>query len=158
MKALKASAFLPSFSGLLLRVAFSVLAFIPFGCSKSAKDTTIVGKVLTYGTDEIIDHPPVKVQLYREDLTSCWGCGTNYTVIDFIKDYYNKLVSYCGLGGKNKIRCPKGTYYVCDWGSLTDVENIYHFLYKDAIIFIKRKKETFDKIVSITKNRKKYRK
>lgn len=82
-------------------------------------------------------------------------CSGSY---DFIKDYYDKLVNYCDLGGKNKIRCPKGTYYVCDWGSLTDVENIYHFLYNDATIFLKRKKETFDKVVSITKNRKKYRK
>ena len=82
-------------------------------------------------------------------------CSGSY---DFIKDYYDKLVEYCGLKGKNKIRCPKGTYYVCDWGGLTDIENIYEFLYKGANIYLKRKKETFDKIISITKNRKKYRK
>ncbi len=62
---------------------FSLLLSLSLlSCSKFGKDTTIVGKVLTYGTEEIIDHPPVKVQLYREDRTSCWGCGTNYTVID----------------------------------------------------------------------------
>jgi hypothetical protein len=82
---------------------------------------------------------------------------------EFIKVYYDKLVEYCNLSGKNKIRCPKGTcqiakYYVCDWGSMSDIEKICEFLYKDATIYLERKKETFDKIVSITKNRKKYRK
>ena len=66
------------FQHLLIAVLFLSLT----ACLKSTKETTIVGKVLTYGTEEIIDHPPVKVQLYREDPTSCWGCGTNYTVID----------------------------------------------------------------------------
>jgi hypothetical protein len=37
---------------------------------------------LTYGTDEVIDHPPVLVQLYRQDHAGCWGCGYNYDVID----------------------------------------------------------------------------
>ena len=61
-------------------VAFS--AVMCASCSKSAKDTTIVGKVLTFGTEEIIDHPPVKVQLYRQDHAGCWGCGYSYPVID----------------------------------------------------------------------------
>lgn len=77
---------------------------------------------------------------------------------DFIRDYYNKLVGYAGLGGKNKIRCPKGTYYVCDWGSMSDIEKIYEFLYEDSTIYLNRKRETFDEIVSITKSKKKYRK
>ena len=65
----------------LLLLVFGILITLP-ACSKLTKETTIVGKVLTYGTEEIIDHPPVKVQLYRKDVTSCWGCGTNYTVVD----------------------------------------------------------------------------
>jgi len=77
---------------------------------------------------------------------------------DFIKEYYDKLVKFANLGGKNKIRCPKGTYYVVDWGSLSDVENIYKFLYKDSIVYLKRKKETFDRVISITKDKNKYRK
>ena len=82
-------------------------------------------------------------------------CSGSY---DFIKEYYDKLVIFANLGGKNKIRCPKGTYYVVDWGGLSDIENIYDFLYKDANVFLKRKKETFDKVVSITKDKNKYRK
>ena len=66
------------FQHLLIAVLFLSLS----ACLKSTKETTIVGKVLTYGTEEIMDHPPVIVQLYREDPTSCWGCGTNYTVVD----------------------------------------------------------------------------
>lgn len=76
----------------------------------------------------------------------------------FIKEYYDRLVKYCDLSGENKIRCPKGTYYVVDWGKLSDVEKIYDFLYKDATVFLSRKKETFDKVVSITKIKNKYRK
>lgn len=82
-------------------------------------------------------------------------CSGSY---DFIKEYYDRLVKYCGLSGKNKIRCPKDSYYVVDWGGLSDVEKIYEFLYKDSTVFLGRKKETFDKIVSITKEKNKYRK
>lgn len=76
---------------------------------------------------------------------------------DFINEYVNRLVKYCGVK-RNNIRQPKGTYYVIDWGGLSDVEKIYEFLYKDASIFLKRKKETFDKVMSINKNKTKYRK
>jgi hypothetical protein len=82
-------------------------------------------------------------------------CSGSY---DFIKDYYDKLVLFANLSGKNKIRCPKGTYYVVDWGGLSDIEKIYDFLYKDSNLFLKRKKETFDRVVSITKTKNKYRK
>jgi len=47
---------------------------------------------------------------------------------------------------------------VVDWGGLSDVENIYNFLYKDSTIYLKRKKETFEKVISITKDKNKYRK
>ena len=77
---------------------------------------------------------------------------------EFIKEYYDRLVKYCGLSGKNKIRSPKGTYYVVDWGGLSDVEKIYEFLYDGATVYLKRKRETFDKVVSITKDKNKYRK
>ena len=71
--------------------------------------------------------------------------------------YVDKLVEYCGVK-RNNIRCPKGTYHVIDWGGMSDVEKIYRFLYKDATVFLKRKKETFDKVMSIQLNKTKYRK
>lgn len=77
---------------------------------------------------------------------------------EFIQEYYNRLIKYCDLSGKNKIRCPVGSYYIVDWGGLSDIEKIYEFLYKDAKVYLRRKKETFDLVVSITKNKKKYRK
>jgi hypothetical protein len=90
---------------------------------------------------------------------SQWGqfniCSGSY---DFINEYYGKLIFYCNLSSKNKIRCLKGTYYVVDWGGLYDVENIYNFLYKDATVFLNRKKETFDIVINITKRKLKYRK
>jgi predicted acetyltransferase len=45
-----------------------------------------------------------------------------------------------------------------NWRGLLDIEKIYDFLYKDATVFLERKKETFDKVVSITKTKIKYRK
>jgi hypothetical protein len=76
---------------------------------------------------------------------------------EFIKEYVDNMVRYCGVK-KNNIRQPKGTYYVIDWGGLSDVESVYEFLYKDANIFLKRKKETYDKVMSINKAKNKYRK
>lgn len=76
---------------------------------------------------------------------------------DFIDVYVDKLVSYCGVK-KNNIRNPKGTYYVIDWGGLSDVERIYRFLYKDANIYLNRKKKTFEKVISINNTKIKYRK
>jgi hypothetical protein len=77
--------------------------------------------------------------------------------IDFISKYVDNLYKYANVK-KNNIRCPKGTYYVIDWGGLTDVENIFRFLYKDATVFLERKKETFDKVMLINSNKNKYRK
>jgi len=77
--------------------------------------------------------------------------------IEFINQYVDNLVEYANVK-KNNIRCPKGTYHVIDWGGLTDVENIYKFFYKDATVFLERKKETFDKVMLINSNKNKYRK
>jgi hypothetical protein len=76
---------------------------------------------------------------------------------DFIEVYVDKLVDYCGIT-RNKIRCPKGTYSVIDWGSFSDIERFYEFFYKDATIYLDRKKETFDRAISISKTKIKYRK
>lgn len=77
--------------------------------------------------------------------------------IEFINTYVDNLVKYANVK-RNNIRCPKGTYYLIDWGGLTDVENIYSFFYKDATVFLERKKATFDKVVYIHSNKNKYRK
>jgi hypothetical protein len=75
----------------------------------------------------------------------------------FIEEYVEKLNIYGNIT-KNKIRCPKGTYYVIDWGSFSDIEKFYYFFYKDATIYLERKKETFDRAISISKTKIKYRK
>lgn len=77
--------------------------------------------------------------------------------VDFINEYVDNMVKLCGVK-RNTIRCPKNTYYVIDWGGLSDVENLYKFLYENATVFLKRKKETFDKAFSINSNIRKYRK
>lgn len=76
---------------------------------------------------------------------------------DFIETYVNKLNEYCDIS-KNKIRCPKGTYYVIDWGSFSDIEKFYEFFYKDATVYLERKKETFKHAVTISRSKIKYRK
>jgi len=76
---------------------------------------------------------------------------------EFIYKFVDKLVEYANVK-RNKIRFLNENYYIIDWGGMTDVENIYNFLYKDATIFLERKKKTFDKVYNITKHRTKYRK
>lgn len=76
---------------------------------------------------------------------------------DFIEIYVDRLATYIGIK-KNNIRCPRGTYYVIDWGGLSDVERIYNFFYENATVFLKRKKETFDKVMDIHSKKLKYRK
>lgn len=76
---------------------------------------------------------------------------------DFIEEYVERLNKYCGIT-KNKIRCPKGTYNVIDWGSFSDIEKFYEFFYKDATVYLERKKETFDRAIAISKTKIKYRK
>lgn len=77
--------------------------------------------------------------------------------IDFIQKYVERLNEMCGIT-KNKIRCPKGTYSVIDWGSFSDIEKFYDFFYKDATVYLERKKKTFEFAVSISNSKIKYRK
>jgi len=76
---------------------------------------------------------------------------------DFIEKYVDRLNEMCGIT-KNKIRCPKGTYSVIDWGSFSDIEKFYDFFYKDATVYLERKKKTFEVAVSISNSKIKYRK
>ncbi len=51
-------------------------------CQKETfEDTSIQGKVLTYGTEEAIRHPPVRVVVYEEKEVSTWGSGNTYTPV-----------------------------------------------------------------------------
>ena len=75
----------------------------------------------------------------------------------FIETYVDRLNEVCGIT-KNKIRCPKGTYNVIDWGSFSDIEKFYDFFYKDATVFLERKKKTFEAAVTISNSKVKYRK
>lgn len=76
---------------------------------------------------------------------------------DFIEEYVERLNKYCSIT-KNKIRCPRGTYNVIDWASFSDIEKFYDFFYKDATVYLERKKETFDIAITISKSKIKYRK
>ena len=76
---------------------------------------------------------------------------------NFVEEYVDRLHVCCGIT-KNKIRNPKGTYYVIDWGSFGDIEKFYHFFYSNASVYLKRKKETFDIAVGISKTKIRYRK
>jgi hypothetical protein len=60
---------------------------------------------------------------------------------------------------KNSLYGPKDKEYkFLGWAKMTDIENIYHGFYDDSNFYLKRKKETFDKVMSIIKDKKKYRK
>ena len=77
----------------------------------------------------------------------------------FIEKYVNILVEKANVK-RNKImdRKTNGRYYVIDWGGLTDVENIYNFLYKDAKTYLDRKKEKYDNVMILNSKTIKYRK
>lgn len=76
---------------------------------------------------------------------------------NFIEEYVDRLYAHCGIN-KNKIRNPKGSYYVIDWGSFSDIEKFHDFFYRDATVYLKRKKETFDRALDISKTKTRYRK
>lgn len=60
---------------------------------------------------------------------------------------------------KNSLYGPKDkNYRFLGWGSMTDIEKIYKGFYEDSNFFLYRKKETFDSVINIIKDKKKYRK
>jgi len=151
------------------------ISYLTITSSKTKKDLENLG--ITSRKTRVIKYPKIQENLQNHFMRGVFdgdGCITLRTdrrdgnqrgqfnicsgSQDFIKEFYDRLVKYCNLSGKNKIRNPIGTYYVVDWGGLSDIEKIHDFLYKDATIFLERKKQTFDKVVSITKTKTKYRK
>lgn len=60
---------------------------------------------------------------------------------------------------KNSLYGPKNkNYKFLGWGSMSDIEKIYNGFYEDSNFYLKRKKETFDEVMSIIVNKLKYRK
>jgi hypothetical protein len=47
---------------------------------------------------------------------------------------------------------------IIDWGSFSDIEKFYDFFYKNATVYLERKKKTFEVAVSISNSKIKYRK
>ena len=60
---------------------------------------------------------------------------------------------------KNTLYGPKDkNYKFLGWASMSDIEKIYKGFYEDSNYFLYRKKETFDDVINIIKDKKKYRK
>ena len=60
---------------------------------------------------------------------------------------------------KNSLYGPKDKdYKFLGWGGMKDIESIYHGFYDNSNFYLKRKKETFDKVMNTIKDKKKYRK
>jgi hypothetical protein len=57
-------------------IAIFVLSIVFVSCNKS-KQTTINGQVRTYGPEEAIQHPPVKVQILHSEFSSTGLGGSN---------------------------------------------------------------------------------
>jgi hypothetical protein len=65
-------------TGLIFLTSFLLAS----SCTKKAKDTTINGQVRTYGTEDPIKHPPVKVQLLeKHPPAGSFGAGSYYTTL-----------------------------------------------------------------------------
>ena len=59
-----------------------LLLFLITSCTDKARHTTLNGQVRTYGTEDAIQHPPVKVQiLHAEFAATGLGGSNNYTPI-----------------------------------------------------------------------------
>lgn len=60
---------------------------------------------------------------------------------------------------KNSLYGPKDkNYKYPGYGAMTDIEKIYKGFYEDSNFFLFKKKETFDNVINIIKDKKKYRK
>jgi hypothetical protein len=71
----------------------------------------------------------------------------------------NERMNFLFETKKNSLYGPKDkNYRFFGWCGMTDIENIYHGFYDDSSFYLNRKKETFDKVIDIIKDKKKYRK
>ena len=59
----------------------------------------------------------------------------------------------------NKPYGPKNSKFkYIGWGAMRDIEKIYNGFYSDCDLFLQRKKTTFDKVITLVRNKQKYRK
>ena len=73
--------------------------------------------------------------------------------------FINERMNFLFETKKNSLYGPKDkNYRFLGWCGMTDIENIYHGFYDDSNFYLNRKKETFDKVIDIIKDKKKYRK
>lgn len=63
-------------------------------------------------------------------------CGYNYTFVSSFQDFLAKTIYI----KKNKM-FNTGSCWQCSWGAKADLEKIYHYLYDESTIFLKRKKD-----------------
>lgn len=60
---------------------------------------------------------------------------------------------------KNKLFGPRNKEYkYISWSGMTDVERIYTGFYRESNFYLERKKATFDEVMNIIENKKRYRK
>ncbi len=81
--------------------------------------------------------------------------GGSIDMLNTINDRMNFLFGT----KKNSLYGPKNkNYKFLGWGSMSDIEKIYNGFYENSNFYLKRKKETFDEVMSIIVNKLKYRK
>ena len=123
-----------------------------------------------------IEYPKIDKDLNRHFIRGFFdGDGCIHTKLDKRTGHYTSIVNICCASKPfieklvtimnneidiniNKIRNPKGTYNLTEWGSMRDIESIYEYFYKDSSIYLKRKKIKFDRAYEICKLKNKYRK
>lgn len=63
--------------------ALAIFVLLPIACKKEQIEaTTVTGQVRTFGTEDPIIHPSVRVQLLERISTAVWGSADYYEVVD----------------------------------------------------------------------------
>ena len=80
-----------------------VCLFLPLACKKEQIEaTTVNGQVRTFGSEDPIVHPPVRVQLLERISTAVWGSADYYEVVDETMTDENQNFTLNGDLDKNK--------------------------------------------------------
>ena len=89
-----------------------VCLFLPLACKKEQIEaTTVNGQVRTFGSEDPIVHPPVRVRLLEQIPSAGWGSSVAYEVVDEVMtdenqeftlqgDLNNSKVYYLGIDGE----------------------------------------------------------